>query len=573
LQFIKDRRRRVVRPAITALVAAGALACADDAHAGEYTQYTCRLPSGDPAATDGWRADGAAMGFVMEEDCAGAGGMHTDVEHLAYPEPVTAGWSWSVAAPIRLVGGTVYRAHRLAAVGTNGSGGVHRISAGAAVLFEEFNDNGYDREAGSASNPLSPTNKFPLPTIDADSLRLTAGCGGNGNPCQDRPGDYVANVSLFAATFRLRESQAPNVSALSGSLTQPGAKTGVQTLRFNATDGGAGVYRVTTEVDGTEVSTRVVDANGGRCADAVPATPDPYEFEYRQPCKASVSGTEVTLNTAAFADGAHTVRVLVEDAAGNEASAFGPATMTFANQPAGSPQPQPTLPAPAPTPPAVAAAPRANGANASASARISARFTTVGRASRTIRYGQHPAITGTLRAPSGAPVTGATLQVLVRSNVGGSPWRPGGTVTTDASGAFRYVAPTGASRVIRFAYRAHLEDADYAHTADTTLNVIPSIRLRVDHASLHNGQAVRFRGSVPSAPSAGRKLVEMQVVVGGRWRTFATTQMRHGRFTHAYRFRRTYARTTYRFRARIRADRGWPFATGLSRVKRVVVRP
>jgi hypothetical protein len=360
------------------------------------------------------------------------------------------------------------------------------------------------------------------------------------------------------------------VSGLSGSLTQPGAKAGVQSVRFNATDLGAGVYRAITEVDGAAVATRVLDANGGRCADAVPASADPYEFQYRQPCKASVSGAEVTLDTAAFADGAHTVRMLVEDAAGNQATAFGPTTLAFANRPV-SPAPPPA--APVPPAPAVAVAPVANGANASASARLSARFTTTRSASRTIRYGQRPTIAGVLRTPTGAPVAGAKVQVLVRADSPGSPWRAGGTVTTDAGGAFRYVAPVGASRVVRFAYSAQLGGTDYAHTTDVRLTVKPVIGLRVDRTRLRNGQAVRFRGTVAGAPSTGRKLVEMQAVVGGRWRTFATTQLRNGRFTHSYRFQRTYARTTYRFRARIRADRGWPFTTDMSQVKRVVVRP
>ena len=61
-------------------------------------------------------------------------------------------------------------------------------------------------------------------------------------------------------------------------------------------------------------------------------------------------------------------------------------------------------------------------------------------------------------------------------------------------------------------------------------------------------------------------------VGGGRYRTFAdTTTGRSGRFRVSYRFRDPSSRgRVFRFRAKLRAGKDYPFATGYSR--RVTVR-
>ena len=71
----------------------------------------------------------------------------------------------------------------------------------------------------------------------------------------------------------------------------------------------------------------------------------------------------------------------------------------------------------------------------------------------------------------------------------------------------------------------------------------------------------------------GGMVVEMQVRIGRRWRTFATTRARGtgGTFRYRYRFMRTYTRVTYRFRALVRAEAAYPYATGASRTVKVRV--
>ena len=89
---------------------------------------------------------------------------------------------------------------------------------------------------------------------------------------------------------------------------------------------------------------------------------------------------------------------------------------------------------------------------------------------------------------------------------------------------------------------------------------------------MRNGQTVRFRGSIAGAPAGSRKVVELQVRKGKAWMTFRSTRLRSGRFSESYRFTRTVGLARYVFRARVRAEAGFPFNTGESKQVRVTVR-
>ena len=97
----------------------------------------------------------------------------------------------------------------------------------------------------------------------------------------------------------------------------------------------------------------------------------------------------------------------------------------------------------------------------------------------------------------------------------------------------------------------------------------------VSKKSLRNKHAVTFKGKIAGAPAGVRKTVELQALDGRKWRTFATTRVaqKGGTFTYRYRFMRTTRLTAYKFRALVRAEKGWPFMTGTSSAKTVKVRP
>jgi hypothetical protein len=145
-------------------------------------------------------------------------------------------------------------------------------------------------------------------------------------------------------------------------------------------------------------------------------------------------------------------------------------------------------------------------------------------------------------------------------------------VSTDAHGRYTYVAPGDSSRTLRFVYQGTA--VTLPTEREVTLRVRAASTIGVDRRRLVNGQAVQFAGRLRSLPTppAG-KLVELQVVLSGRWQTFRTTMTdSDGAWRVKYRFRRSCGVLRYRFRARLPAEAGYAFETGRTRVVAVRVR-
>ena len=217
-----------------------------------------------------------------------------------------------------------------------------------------------------------------------------------------------------------------------------------------------------------------------------------------------------------------------------------------------------------------------NGTNATTRARLVARLAH-GQATRRIRYGSSATVTGTLTDEAGTPISGASLVVLQRIRMSGASPAPVATVTTNSRGTFTYQAPKGPSRELSFGYRAFAADRDFASTTTVTVLVRASVSLKATPSSLRNGRVLRFTGQVRGRPHARTgPLVDLQVVVHGRWRSFlrgAVRADRNGRFKASYRFLRTRRAQTYRFRAVARQDSAYPYLAGTSAQRRVRVRP
>ncbi|HEY4279869.1 MAG TPA: hypothetical protein VGM91_16710 [Conexibacter sp.] len=76
------------------------------------------------------------------------------------------------------------------------------------------------------------------------------------------------------------------------------------------------MYRSILTIDGVEVGRSVVDDNDERCRDVETENDDAYEFAAPRPCLLDAVGS-VAYDTRRLTDGAHAIRVEVEDAAGN----------------------------------------------------------------------------------------------------------------------------------------------------------------------------------------------------------------------------------------------------------------
>ena len=187
-----------------------------------------------------------------------------------------------------------------------------------------------------------------------------------------------------------------------------------------------------------------------------------------------------------------------------------------------------------------------------------------------VRYGERVTIAGRLENRDGQPVPGAEIQVLSSSAT--APEQLLGLVSSDADGRFRYEAFADATRTLKFVYRG--TPVLLPAQAEVSILTSAASTLRASPQRLRNGQSVRFAGRLRAlpAPPAG-KLVELQVVLSGRWQTFRTTRTQaDGSWAIRYRFRRTCGLLRYRFRARLPAEAGYTFQTGYTRALSVRVR-
>jgi hypothetical protein len=188
-----------------------------------------------------------------------------------------------------------------------------------------------------------------------------------------------------------------------------------------------------------------------------------------------------------------------------------------------------------------------------------------GKHRRTVDYGHGATIVGAALGPDRQPVAGALVHVLdMRAHA------DIGQVAAGADGTFRFKVPAGTSRTLRAAFQWGTEGF-YACGRSLSLKVRAAVRLQ---ASRH----VRVRGRIRMSgrllgdhiPPRG-KLVELQGWARGAWQLFRQVRTRRsGRFSATYRLR-TGARGTLKIRARVRAERGYPYTLGWSRVVRVRV--
>ena len=348
--------------------------------------------------------------------------------------------------------------------------------------------------------------------LGASALKALLLCGG---PHLCTPAG-AAVLAIRGSRVVLHDAYAPKIASVQGDLAGAGVLRGRAALSLAATDRGGGVYRAYAVIDGA--AGPPVAVGDGRCRDVDPSG-DPYEFAFRLPCPLS-AGATVTVDTTALADGPHTIAVLVEDAAGNTVTAYGPATRTVDNVPD---SPPPTVP-PVAAPPTVSA-PR----SLTVVAWLGRRALTV-----TTDYGERVRVHG--RATGGD----GPAALAVSQRVAGAAWRPLTGVRTLADGRFSFSAPAGPSRLLRVASAPLL-----------------AVRVRAPVTLQRSG--VRLRGRVRGGyVPRGGALVELQARSRRRWVTRRVVRTyRSGRFMARL-------RSAAPVRAAVPVQPGLPFAAGVS---------
>ena len=272
-----------------------------------------------------------------------------------------------------------------------------------------------------------------------------------------------------------------------------------------------------------------------------------FRIAGRSPVVDRSSPYEATLDTSGLAEGPQTIEATAVDVTGRTANASA----------------------------TVALDPTPNGANASRSVRMTAGFgKTRSRPRVTIPYGKATHVRGRLTTADGTPITGAVIRVATRVLIGDRGFRELPPVSTGPSGGYAYRAPRGPSRQVRLTYTPFAEDAQPAITKLVRLKTRAGVTMRAGRRFVRPGGRVAFRGRLKGGRRPKRGvLVSLQGYQRGfGWRTFKTVREHKGRFTGAYRFVRATSGTRLRFRATVREQATYPWATGRSRPVTVRIR-
>ncbi|MFI4984914.1 MAG: hypothetical protein ACHQAV_02870 [Solirubrobacterales bacterium] len=546
-----------------ALIAAFGMLTASVASAGNWMEVSCLNPSLSAAPSEGWTSfvtggpgygsnnytscgPGNPMFAILSSD-AGVGVGSGENLHYTPPEGST------------LVGGSLDVAMYADGYGYGASG----TAVAYTPAFQYDGSDVFFQCAHGLTPCANGTNDYAgvlaLPPNRGGSFYIGAGCGGISGQACDEGGSNGgwSLVQVWWANFLLTNESTPTASGVGGTLLSPNAE-GTAELTLDAADpGGPGVYAVIVQIDGKTVSAGTPNTNGGKCV-AVGTSSGALMFDYSQPCPASES-VDLPINTAPLPNGQHTLKVVVQDAAGNSAVVYDGAIST--KQPASNSlgaQPGPGSTAGGSG--GAAAVGVGNGTIASRTAQL-----TLGLRRKITRTYAHRAlrVSGRLLDGQGRPIAGAALDVLQQLR-GSQNLTLLGNVRTGVNGTFVATMSGGPTRTIEVAYRAFSTDASYAAVAKVAETVGAGVKLEVSPRRTGSEGTITLSGKVLGPIPAGGVVVELLVHYRGRWEPFRTPRTdSRGRFQVIYQFQGGIGR--FPFRALVFGGQGgFPFASGES---------
>jgi hypothetical protein len=515
----------------------------------DYTAPAVSLAGGSLLA-GGW-LNGARTLVVGASDGAGIKYTQALIDYAARATSATHGCNWGLRAPCENRGDTL-------TVSTTGvSDGIHKLTAQAV-------DAG-DNAAMSATTTIGIDNTPPAAPMD---LKLTGASGWRSansfdltwtDPAQTGVAPIAEADYTVCPTVAAGASQAVRDAAqrlcVSGSgiakldgLAVPGPGQWTVRLWLKDAAGNQSAANAASlsgvDFDGTPptvaflaqsdddpllVKVSASDATSGVAGGVISLRRDGDDAWHALPTALTQSGLEARIDDEALPPGSYRLRAEVTDRAGLKTTV-----------------------------------------DAATTARL--RFTsgiTAKLRSRRQRAGTTATITGFL-GNGAVPMADRELEVYDRLE-GASAWTRVGSVTTAADGTFRYRSPNGPSRTLRLRYPG---SATYGPaTAELATVVTAATTIHARSGTLRGRRAVTFRGRLAGgAIPSGGVLVELQAFERGRWRTFASPRAATGgAWSYRYRFSTVRGHRSFRFRARIRRQPGYPFETGGSRQVRVTV--
>ena len=522
----------------TGAVALAWLASAGSAWAAPYTVHSCRAPDGTPVAADGWTFQVTGAGKPTVDDCASGGSLRA-----SFQPKTNHGHATSVALRFEAPADTTINAYDIdrrvqLASGVDGSGVPWRFNyaflrdelafrgTNQADICQPKRDSCMSRDGVFSESGLAIRRFFMFTDCNHDSNSTTGRC-----TLQDQEVSTVVR----SARIRLDDAAVPAFSETPGGslLNTSSPVRGVAEAVFTATDRGSGLRDAVLLIDGRRAATARVDAAGSACQEPyVRVVPCPLESRGR-----------LAIDTATLPDGPHDVALQVFDATGVNVAGFGPVRITTAN----TPPPPPPPPTP---PPACLDRP--------------SLAVTAALSRSTIGFGTRGTYRGRVLDSGGRPASGARVRIVDGQN-------PLTTAVTTSTGRFSARVPAGANRSLRAIVEV---PGGLACSAARRLNVRAGVSLSLSRRRVSLGQPIRFTGRVRGAIPRTGKLVVLQVADrGGRVQVLKNVRTdRNGRYRYTYRFRRSRGTFTYRFRAQVPRERGFPYALGRSKTRKLTVR-
>jgi hypothetical protein len=533
------------------------IAGTSQASAGTYWVHTCNRPDNqmalgptidDLSAASGWVFDG--MGAARFDRCPTGGPFEFALQSTyALGAGESLGVRWTAAAGTRLTGFVMrWNANAVNSAQRGGGTTTVTLATDRQVLLTASspwaappNDGGAQRLSG--------------PLLDSTWLELRFRCL---DACSSPEGFWLRGWVNYAS-FAVRDDEPP-AGGLLGSAVEATNWAGVVRFGLNAFDAGGGLYRAIVEVDGS-VAAAIPLSRSGHCEDVGPDA-GAREFDRPRPCPLRIDGGALDIDSAKLPQGRHTVRVLLEDAAGNRTAIFGPVVRSIAATGAIGPGSDPALRG------------AANGDGASDQARLTAHWGKRGSRTRLVSaFGRAHVVRGRLTGQDGAPIANAVIDLISKTTaVNARELVKRGGPRTSSDGRWRLALPRNvSSRDLTFRYRSHVNDTIPTATAAVHLRVRAGLRLAIRPRVARRGQAIRFAGKLLGGPlpRGGKQIVLMARASRGGWVRFNVIRTeRDGRFHTTYRFQQSGA-ATYRFRALSLAEAAYPYAAGGSNVVRV----
>jgi hypothetical protein len=517
------------------LAALAAAAFAPSAHAGTYNVYEC-YPGVNAGAPDDSFTDTSGGLYLHGADCI-APDNHTGIwiqqSANTFGVPLQANDTFYAPAGTQITDVSTSwwgcsQQGELASVYVYGPGGTSTLAS------LPFNTCG-----GGASGGYWIT-LHAGPGMNATAFQARLACPGY-CPWPPHPTyPWVARSYLKYLAFAMRDVSPPAVS-LDGSLLGFGERQGVETLAIAASDAGGGVHDAVVRVNGSLVAT---STNSSCSASGSGHGAASYRLS---PCPAS-NHWSVALDTSAapWVNGANTLSVCVEDWATETApnDTCAQRTVQVDNS-----------------------CPSSSGAGAtSLSAGLEDKAGQL-KPSLAVSSNDSPEVRGSLIGGSG-PVNAANVCLYERVDAEDGVDRLVKSITTHPDGSFQAQLGPGASRNLSVVYRDH--DRMLRRQLYVSAAAVP--KFRTGGHLLRNGSFMRFFGSLPG-PHADDRGVTIQAKVGHSWRTFKQIKTdADGHYNGRYRFKfSTAPRVTYRFRAVVKKQNGYPFEEGFSPTRKVTV--